>query len=76
MNKAITELAHLIDQVQETELRQLLQQQIAKLKESNGRRIEILGLAQSALAQLRLDIKYMQFDLEATRRERDEALKG
>jgi hypothetical protein len=34
-------------------------------------RIRIINLVQEALAQLRLDIKYLHFDLEATRRERD-----
>lgn len=36
------------------------------------RKRHILGLVQDALSQLRLDIKYLIFDLEATRRERDE----
>ena len=36
------------------------------------RRRRILGLVQDALSQLRLDMKYLMFDLEATRRERDE----
>jgi hypothetical protein len=36
------------------------------------RRRRILGLVQDALSQLRLDMKYLLFDLEATRRERDE----
>lgn len=36
------------------------------------RRRRILSLVQEALAQLRLDIKYLMFDLEVTRRERDE----
>lgn len=35
------------------------------------RRRRILALVQEALAQLRLDIKYLMFDLEATRAERD-----
>jgi hypothetical protein len=30
-----------------------------------------LTLVQDALSQLRLDMKYLMFDLEATRRERD-----
>jgi hypothetical protein len=37
-----------------------------------NRRRRILGLVQEALSQLRLDIKYLMFDLEVTRRERDE----
>ncbi len=36
------------------------------------RRRRILALVQEALSQLRLDIKYLMFDLEVTRRERDE----
>lgn len=36
------------------------------------RRRRILELVQEALAQLRLDIKYLMFDLEVTRKERDE----
>ena len=36
------------------------------------RRRRILSLVQDALGQLRLDMKYLMFDLEATRRERDE----
>jgi hypothetical protein len=40
--------------------------------ESTRRRRRILTLVQDALGQLRLDMKYLMFDLEATRRERDE----
>lgn len=36
------------------------------------RRRRILCLVQEALSQLRLDIKYLMFDLEVTRKERDE----
>ncbi len=36
------------------------------------RRRRILALVQEALSQLRLDIKYLMFDLEMTRKERDE----
>jgi hypothetical protein len=36
------------------------------------RRRRILSLVQEALSQLRLDVKYLLFDLEVTRRERDE----
>lgn len=39
--------------------------------ESTWRRRRILTLVQEALSQLRLDMKYLMFDLEATRRERD-----
>ena len=40
--------------------------------ESTKRRRRILSLVQDALSQLRLDMKYLMFDIEATRRERDE----
>jgi len=40
--------------------------------ESTKRRRRILTLVQDAIGQLRLDMKYLMFDLEATRRERDE----
>ena len=40
--------------------------------ESTTRRRRILSLVQDALSQLRLDMKYLMFDVEATRRERDE----
>jgi hypothetical protein len=36
------------------------------------RRRRILSLVQEALSQLRLDIKYLMFDVEMTRKERDE----
>ena len=36
------------------------------------RRKRILMLVQDALSQLRLDIKYLMFDLDVTRKERDE----
>jgi hypothetical protein len=43
-----------------------------RVLESTKRRRRILNLVQDALAQLRLDMKYLMFDLEATRRERDD----
>jgi hypothetical protein len=43
-----------------------------RVVESTKRRRRILTLVQDALSQLRLDMKYLMFDLEATRRERDE----
>lgn len=39
--------------------------------DSTHRRRRVLLLARDHLLQLRLDIKYLMFDLEATRRERD-----
>ena len=42
-----------------------------RVTESTSRRRRILYLVQEALSQIRLDMKYLMFDLEATRRERD-----
>ncbi len=47
---------------------ELLANQVA---DCTRRRKRILSLVQDALGQLRLDMKYLIFDLEATRRERD-----
>ena len=44
---------------------------LTRVVESTKQRRRILGLVQDALSQLRLDMKYLVFDLEATRRERD-----
>jgi hypothetical protein len=54
------------------EYRQSLDPLFAQVTESARRRRRILNLVQDALSQLRLDMKYLMFDLEATRRERDE----
>ena len=43
-----------------------------RVLDSVRRRRRILSLVQEALSQLRLDIKYLMFDLEVTRQERDE----
>lgn len=47
---------------------------VRRVTESSVRRRRILTLVQEALGQLRLDMKYLVFDLEATKRERDEFL--
>lgn len=44
---------------------------LGRVIETTKRRRRILNLVQDALSQLRLDMKYLVFDLEATRRERD-----
>jgi hypothetical protein len=54
------------------EQRQALEPFLTRVVDSNRRRRRILNLVQDALGQLRLDMKYLAFDLEATRRERDE----
>ena len=47
---------------------------LRRVTDSSVRRRRILTLVQEALGQLRLDMKYLVFDLEATRRERDSYL--
>ena len=54
------------------EFKQRLSPLALRVVESTRRRRRILNLVQDALSQLRLDMKYLLFDLEATRRERDD----
>jgi len=54
-----------------TEHRMKVENIFSRVMESTKRRRKILTLVQEALSQLRLDMKYLVFDLEATRRERD-----
>jgi hypothetical protein len=68
MNKALTQLLTHPD----PEVRK----HVTTIKETTDRRKRILELVQEALSQLRVDMKYLVFDLECTRRERDELRKG
>ena len=54
------------------DVRDHLEPILVRVVESTRRRRRILQLVQDALSQLRLDMKYLMFDLEATRRERDD----
>jgi outer membrane murein-binding lipoprotein Lpp len=67
----VQELASAIERLP-AEHRAQIEPVFARVLESTRRRRRILNLVQDALAQLRLDMKYLMFDLEATRRERDE----
>lgn len=69
----IMELTQAIQQLP-IEHRVRLLPSLRRVTESSVRRRRILTLVQEALGQLRLDMKYLVFDLEATRRERDEYL--
>ena len=51
--------------------REQLEPALMRVAASTKRRRRSLSLVQDALSQLRLDMKYLMFDLEATRRERD-----
>jgi hypothetical protein len=54
------------------DLRYKIEPILSRVIDSTKRRRKIMNLVQDALSQLRLDMKYLLFDLEATRRERDE----
>ncbi len=54
------------------EYQELLKSHLAKVTETHHRRNRLNKLIQEALTQLRLDIKYLEFDLQATRDERDQ----
>ena len=53
------------------DLKEQVQNPLNRVIEYTRRRRRILDLIQEALGQLRLDMKYLMFDLEATKRERD-----
>ena len=67
----IAELAAVINELP-AQFRQRIAPALDRVVDSTKRRRRILSLVQDALSQLRLDMKYLMFDLEATRRERDE----
>lgn len=67
----LAELATLIETLPD-EFKQSFQSAMDRAMENIDRRRRILSFIQEALSQLRLDMKYLMFDLEATRRERDE----
>ncbi len=69
--REIIDLAAAIGQLP-PEHREKIDPVLARVIDSTKRRRRILSLVQDALGQLRLDMKYLAFDLEATRRERDE----
>jgi len=69
--REVLDLAEAVGTLPE-EYRRTIEPLLGRLIDSNRRRRRILSLVQDALSQLRLDMKYLAFDLEATRRERDE----
>ncbi len=70
--KELDALIKAVGQLPEEHQRQITPS-VLNVLESFGRRQRILNLVKDALSQLRLDMKYLVFDLEATRRERDQA---
>ena len=67
-----TELKELFEAIEElpAEHKARLKPLADNILAASKRRRKILSLVQDALSQLRLDMKYLVFDLEATRRER------
>ena len=66
----LNDLIDAVHQLPEVHRREL-EQPLNRVIEYTRRRRRILNLIQEALSQLRMDMKYLMFDLEATRRERD-----
>jgi len=54
-----------------SEIQITLQGAVTQVNDTLNRRRQIMQLVNDAFGQLRLDMKYLMFDLEATRRERD-----
>ena len=69
--KDLVELVALIGALPANE-RSQIEPVLERVVQGTQRRRRILSLVQEALSQLRLDMKYLVFDLEATRRERDD----
>jgi len=73
--KDVSDLAAAVAQLP-AEHRSRIETLMFRVIDSTKRRRRILNLVQEALGQLRLDMKYLVFDLEATRRERDALRQG
>ena len=54
-----------------SEYRERVDPVLERVVDSTRRRRKLLGQIQMAMTQMRLDVSYLLFDLEATRRERD-----
>jgi hypothetical protein len=68
--REILELFEAIERLP-AEHRQTLEPAVHRVIDSSWRRRRVLTTIQESISQLRLDMKYLMFDLEATRRERD-----
>jgi cell division protein FtsB len=72
-----SELIEIKNQVEQLPLhvRQKLLPLCERLHHYSRLHSRLLRIAQEAVDQLQLDVKYLNFDLEATRRERDELMR-
>lgn len=74
MPRELADLSHCLDHVQfasEAD-EERIKAAMAGVTEMVNRRGRVFHLVQEALSQLRLDLKYLMFDLDVTRKERDE----
>lgn len=72
MSRPIQDLRQQIETLPD-EFKQELLKTLVRVEETQRRRKHIARCVEENLNQLRLDVKYLLFDLECTRRERDEA---
>jgi len=72
VSEPLETLAEIIDTKLPGHHRAVLMKPLEEAMLATSRRKQIMDLLHEALGQLRLDLKYIMFDLEATRRERDE----
>lgn len=72
LSKDLIELGEMIRSIPEGTIgKRNMETTLRRVEKTVRRRKKILSLVQEALAQTRLDMKYLVFDVEATRRERD-----
>jgi len=73
-NELPSEVIELVNAINKlpANVREGIDKHLERVVSNTKRRRKILSLVQDALNQLRLDMKYLLFDLEATRRERDD----
>lgn len=70
MNTILTEMRAEIEKLPDNDRLLLI---LTRAEEASRRKAHIVRLVQEALSELRLELKYLLFDLDCTRRERDEA---
>ncbi len=71
----LMDLIEIVEDLPATYLNEI-KPKLDRVVEFTRRRRRILNFIQEALGQLRLDMKYLMFDLDATRKERDEYKKA
>lgn len=68
----LAELRQAVDRLQ-PDVRAIVDPPLERIERKMGIQREALRLIKDALVQFRLDMKYLMFDVETTRRERDTA---